>query len=70
MNSILRNYVLFTSFFHRHHTTKYGNKLAPTHDIFRAIEKSMLEILISCDFVNRFLQGALQVSGGFRRGDS
>ena len=46
------------------------NYLAPTHDIFRAIEKSTLKILILCDFVDQFLQGLLQVSGGFRRGDS
>jgi hypothetical protein len=32
--------------------------------------KIMLEILISCDFVDWFLQGVLQVSGPFLKGDS
>ena len=42
---------------------------APTPaEIFQAIEKSTLEIL--CDFVDWFLQGVLQVGGGFWRGDS
>ncbi len=31
-------------------------RTAPTRDIFRAIEKSMLEIFISCDFAVWFLQ--------------
>ena len=51
-NSILRKlstfYLLFSLPPHR----QIWRRTAPTRDIFRAIEKSTLEILISCHFVD------------------
>ena len=69
-NSILRKLSTFYLLFSLPPHHQIWRRIAPTRDIFRAIEKSTLEIFISCNFATWFLQGVLQVRGGFRRVDS